>query len=222
MKRSVVVWSALALLLAPTIAAAPAGAERSHGRPVAHAHRGGFAHGHVRSAAHPVSHPSRQFGRHFPHRHAGPGRAVGSVFYVGAPVYETAPAYYDPFTYAAPPVTYAPPVAYAPPDSRISLAPAPPPSAPTPNVIEYPNGRYELQGDGVRIPYTWVWIPNPPPPPPAAPPPDPPTSQAPAPSRAVDRPLYRWSDDQGVVHWTDRWSAVPEHYRSQVTRFPSG
>jgi hypothetical protein len=40
------------------------------------------------------------------------------------------------------------------------------PAAPTPSVVHYPHGRYELRGDGVATAYTWVWIPNPPPPPP--------------------------------------------------------
>jgi hypothetical protein len=28
--------------------------------------------------------------------------------------------------------------------------------------------------------------------------------------------LYRWTDKDGVVHWTDRIDAVPEQYRSKV------
>ena len=36
--------------------------------------------------------------------------------------------------------------------------------------VVFPEGRYVLQGDGIDIPYRWVWIPNPPtaPPPPSA------------------------------------------------------
>jgi hypothetical protein len=85
-----------------------------------------------------------------------------------------------------------------------------------PNVIEYPNGRYELRGDGIATPYRWVWIPNPP----AGPPPDaPPAPGAPAtPGPASKLELYRWTDEQGAVHWTDRYEAVPERYRAQVTR----
>src|SRR2546430_1204250 len=30
-----------------------------------------------------------------------------------------------------------------------------------PNVIQYPNGRYELHGDGIYTAYQWIWIPNP-------------------------------------------------------------
>ncbi len=39
-----------------------------------------------------------------------------------------------------------------------------------PTVVQYPNGRYELRGDGVYTAYRWVWIPNAPPPPPPGPP----------------------------------------------------
>ncbi|HTY79489.1 MAG TPA: hypothetical protein VMI34_16810 [Candidatus Bathyarchaeia archaeon] len=45
--------------------------------------------------------------------------------------------------------------------------------APADRVITYPEGRYQLYGDGTRIPYYWVWIPsgsNPAPAPPAPPP----------------------------------------------------
>ena len=28
--------------------------------------------------------------------------------------------------------------------------------------------------------------------------------------------LYRWTDAQGVVYWTDRLDAVPEQYRSRA------
>lgn len=38
--------------------------------------------------------------------------------------------------------------------------------SPTPAVVHYPHGRYELRGDGISVAYQWVWIPNPPPPPP--------------------------------------------------------
>ncbi len=47
-------------------------------------------------------------------------------------------------------------------------------SAPSNRVVTYPEGRYELYGDGTtRTPYYWVWIPSgsttTPPPPPAIP-----------------------------------------------------
>ena len=113
------------------------------------------------------------------------------------PLYATPSPYDDPWAYA-------PPSMYAPPGGAVSVAPAPP------DVIEYPNGRYELRGDGGATPYRWVWIPNPPSgPPPAAPPP---------PGAASEATLYRWTDEQGAVHWTDRWDAVPEAYRSQAKK----
>ena len=58
-------------------------------------------------------------------------------------------------------------------DSRVALLPAP-----TVCVVQYSHGRYELQGDGIFVPYHWVWVatlpPVPPPPPPVAAPPPPP------------------------------------------------
>ena len=209
MRRAPVLVIAVGLLLAPTLAPTPASAQRGHGRSVARPH--------------PVSHSSRQVCHHFS-RHVVPVRVVGPVFYAGLPVYYGGPGYYDPFAYSPTPAAYAPPVSYAPPGGgTISLGRPPAPPAPAPNVIEYPNGRYELHGDGIRTPYTWVWIPNPPPPPPAAPPPpEPPGAPASSSSRSHERQLYRWADDQGVVHWTDRWDTIPERYRAQAARFPSG
>jgi hypothetical protein len=52
-------------------------------------------------------------------------------------------------------------------------------AAPATTVVQYPGGRYVLRGDGVGVPYYWVWVPRqaivaaPPPPPLGAPaPPD--------------------------------------------------
>jgi hypothetical protein len=43
---------------------------------------------------------------------------------------------------------------------------------PSDRVVTYPEGRYQLYGDGTRVPYYWVWVPAgasmapvPPPPP---------------------------------------------------------
>jgi hypothetical protein len=60
--------------------------------------------------------------------------------------------------------------------------PAPPPDVPAapyqasppppPPIFCYVGGCYHLQGNGVNVPYQWVWVPDPssvPPPPPAAP-----------------------------------------------------
>ena len=68
-------------------------------------------------------------------------------------------------------------------NGRMAMLPAP-----TATVVQYPNGRYELRGDGIAVPYYWAWVPAqayiaaPPPPavpaapdmPPAGSPPPPP------------------------------------------------
>jgi hypothetical protein len=158
------------------------------------------------------------FGRHpfvshrFSHRHffrpIVPFGVVASsiVFYAPAPVYYAAPpAYYGPATYYAPSA-----------GGAITVPPSPPPM---PGVVEYPTGRYELRGDGVTTPYVWVWIPNPP----SAPPPsEPPASPGTAPGGAPAAPqsqLFQWTDDEGAVHWTNGWEAVPERYRPRAKRF---
>jgi hypothetical protein len=33
-------------------------------------------------------------------------------------------------------------------------------AAPAVTVVQYPNGRYELRGDGIYVPYEWVWVPT--------------------------------------------------------------
>jgi hypothetical protein len=79
---------------------------------------------------------------------------------------------------------------------------------PMPSVVPYPNGRYVLTGDGVT-PYKWVWIPNPPTAPPTA-------SQPAEAATSHSARLYRWVDDQGVVHLTQGRDSVPERYRAQM------
>ena len=64
------------------------------------------------------------------------------------------------------PVYTPPPVVYAPPPAAY----APPPAPAINREVVYPHGRYVLLGDGVRVPYQWVWVPNPPPGAPPAPP----------------------------------------------------
>jgi hypothetical protein len=122
------------------------------------------------------------------------------------------PPYYGPIYYN-PSAAYGSPAPYtAPAVDTVSIVP---PSPPMPDVVEYSKGRYELRGDGIATPYTWVWIPNPPPPPsPAA---QPAVSGAGA-TQAERGPgrLYRWTDEQGVVHLTNLWQAVPRQYRSQA------
>jgi len=33
-------------------------------------------------------------------------------------------------------------------------------AAPTVTVVNYPTGHYQLQGDGIAVPYYWVWVPG--------------------------------------------------------------
>jgi hypothetical protein len=137
-----------------------------------------------------------------------------AVVYALPPVAYDTPTYYDPPAYD-PPAVYDPAPVYAP-SATISTAP--------PNdTIEYPTGRYQLRGDGVSMPYTWVWIPNPPPSPPAAAPPiGAPSMLAPPPDPSLARPthLYQWTDEQGVVHMTDVRDSVPSRYQAQAKQVP--
>jgi hypothetical protein len=104
---------------------------------------------------------------------------------VGEILARVVPPYAPAVVVAAPPVYSAPPPAYSAPAPTYVAPPvyvrqtyaAPTPAQPT--VIQYPRGRYELQGDGIATAYQWVWIPNPtiPPPPPGAPPAPPTASQ---------------------------------------------
>jgi hypothetical protein len=100
------------------------------------------------------------------------------------------------------------PLGYPPPPA--ASAPPPPPAPlepPQPHVVEFDSGRYELRGDGVSVPYTWVWVPKPPAAPPATPaPPRRPTT------------LYRWTDEHGVTTWTDDPEKVPPEFRAQAAR----
>ena len=135
---------------------------------------------------------------------------IGYGYGYGSPAYAT-PAYVPPppdYPPAyAPSAGYAPSPGYAPPSS---YAPSP-----MQTVIEFPNGRYVLQGDGVGTPYRWVWIPNPPTSPPVDESPGPSAAPLPPPRRTD---IYRWTDSDGAVHLTDRWDKVPEAYRSKATK----
>jgi hypothetical protein len=161
--------------------------------------------------------PDRHFHGHRPfhgHRgfgHKGFGHNGGFGFY-GAPVITYVPSYTP--TYIPPPPAYNPDYSYE----------------PVQRVVEFASGRYVLYGDGVTTAYRWVWIPNPPasPPveePPVAPPPPPAAAPPPAPEPAVTTAepprrtdVYRWTDEAGVVHLTDRLDRVPEAYRSKVSK----
>jgi hypothetical protein len=136
--------------------------------------------------------------------------------YSAPAVYPPAPASAAPIVYsvniynpapAAQPVVQ--PAVYEPP--AVSAPPAPP--APQ-GVVEYEGGRYELRGDGMTTAYRWVWIPDPPSGPPGATSLRAPASGELAPARRGT--IYRWIDDQGVLHVTDRWQTVPQRYRGQA------
>lgn len=169
------------------------------------------AHGLFRLPLEPRFAPRRPLRHHFR------GSTV-PVVAISPPVVVVAPpdaGYYDqPDTYYAPPDDQAtistPPMTGAQPVAAIA-----PPPAPTPNVIQYPTGRYELRGDGLTTAYRWVWIPNPPPPPPAAPPMAEPSSPGPSQPSPPGR-AYSWTDPEGVLHVTDRLEAVPPEYREQA------
>jgi hypothetical protein len=92
------------------------------------------------------------------------------------PAYSYAPpAYYyyslypyaPPVYYAPPPVLSSPAVYHAQAGAAPAYRPTDAPAAPSPvsvaavprRVVQYPHGRYELRGDGVREPYVWGWIP---------------------------------------------------------------
>ena len=155
----------------------------------------------------PITHPGTNPSGHRPMHHP-----IKRYPYWGYGGY--APSlFYTPYVSPEPTVVYQPIVVYSQP-SEYAPSPSPSPSMelglpPMPSVIPYPDGRYVLMGDGINSAYRWVWIPNPP----SAPP-----EKTPAPGPAVSRggALYRWVDDQGVVHFTQGWDAVPERYRAQV------
>jgi hypothetical protein len=160
-------------------------------------------------------------GRFFPHHRFHRSFATGGYWIgaYGAPFYYGStlgnPFLYDTSVYGPAPAYTAPPVYVS---VVVPAASSAVPAAPArPSVVEYLEGRYELRGDGVSTPYNWVWIPNPPAAPPA------PTSPPPAPSSGDRSPvrrsqLYRWVDEQGVMHLTDNADIVPEQFRKQVKR----
>lgn len=152
-------------------------------------------------------------GRSFAHRPFGGGFIV-----LAPPLWYGSDLSYDPGPAYMPAPAYGPAVYGAGVGGALALAP---PSPPTPSVIQYPTGRWELRGDGVTIPYRWVWIPNPPSAPPAPTPPSgEPVAPAPLGSTRPEPPgntrIYRWTDGQGVLHLTDRLDTVPERYRAQA------
>lgn len=206
----VVLIAAAALAVAPIDALA----QRMGGGARSGSHGGGS-----RGGFHGGSHHGGPGGRSFGHRPFGGGFIVfAPPFWYGSDLsYDPGPAY-------PPAAAYGPAVYGSGMGGTLALAP---PAQPTPSVIQYPTGRWELRGDGLTIPYRWVWIPNPPSAPPSPTPPSgepvtpaPPTSTRPEPPGNTK--IYRWTDGQGVLHLTDRLDTVPERYRAQArARRPS-
>jgi len=175
--------------------------------------------------------PTRPFPGNPPFKHQRPFWPYRNpnVVYLAPPYFVTST--YTSSAYDSDPgYAYAPGPAYsAYPSTNISMSvPPPPPTPPAPSAIDYPQGRYELRGDGYWTPYSWEWVSKVPPPPPGpppmayGPPPGmaPPTTYRPAgdqpePSR---RALYRWTDDQGVVNFTDNVETIPAAYRAQAKK----
>jgi hypothetical protein len=89
-----------------------------------------------------------------------------------------------------------------------------PPAAPA--VIPYPSGRYELRG-----PSRWEWVPNNSSPDvslsPAAATPSSKKGES-TPAGVTFHGLFRWTDENGVTHWTQGLDAVPEQYRPKARR----
>jgi hypothetical protein len=158
----------------------------------------------------------------FSHRarhHAFPGFPATTILYAPAALYEP-PVDASPPAVSVSPVIYLSPTVYVSP-SVVSPQPAPAAAAPaarSPSVVEHPTGRYELRGDGVATPYTWVWIPNPPPAPPAAPPSSPDEPRAGPAASATRSRIYRWTDDEGTTFWTNRVESIPEPHRSRAQK----
>lgn len=218
----------LALSLAAMVAGvlAPTAVPADSGR-----HGGARPHGgrHVLMGPGPGHvHPHRHFHRPFVPR-VSPRFPYSSPYFHGTGYYAPPVIYGSSLSYGYGSSSgYDPPLAYSP-------RPAPAPittfvATPTrPSVIEYPTGRYELRGDGISTPYVWVWIPNPPPPPASAPesptstraepPAHPAASEGPSPRRSQ---LYRWVDEQGVVHLTDNPESVPAQYREPAAAAAQG
>ncbi len=135
-----------------------------------------------------------------------------SVVYAAPPILYSAPppvVYQAPPSYGSAPIYAPPPTVYAPPSAPASAPAVQQDVELLRREVVFPSGRYVLRGDGVSAPYTWVWIPNPP----SAPP-----NGSPASVGEDTRPLYAWTDTNGVTTWTDRLSKVPPEHRAAARR----
>lgn len=219
MRSRIPVGMALALIAAAVILPATASADgrRGGGGGGSVGASGGRSGGFVGRPGFNNGFNNHGFNNHgFNHRRFNSNSVVfvgPSPFWYSSPLYSSPPVVYPP-----PPVYIAPQFVYQvpPPAAYYPSAPSAPPG---PRVVEFPTGHYELRGDGVATPYSWVWVPNPPSAPPG-PPPAPAAPEAPpvAPSsRPANRmTIYRWTDDNGVTVLTDDINSVPEQYRIQL------
>ena len=149
--------------------------------------------------------------------HGGHGQFtpfVGTQGFIGTPSVAVSVPVATQYIDASTTVVYASPAPVAPAAGPVLTASA----MPTPTLLDHPGGWYQLRGDGVTTPYSWVWIPKPPVAPAAAEPPQ--GSEAPvrsADSSARDRgPAYHWTDDGGVTTFTNRLERVPKRFRDQA------
>jgi hypothetical protein len=216
MRRLALILGVSLAILAPGVSTPAAAFPMRFGGAGGH----GFIGGHVfsRSFRPPPFIPRPFIRRHVFGRFAVPVPVPIGIYGAWPPFYGYPLPYYGyPSVYGA---TYDPsqlgaydaPAAYAAPEPQpIRFASPPPP--PMPDVVEYSTGRYQLRGDGTTTAYRWVWIPNPPPAPPAQ---SGPADAGAAPSQPSPGRLYRWTDDQGVVHLTNLWQTVPPQYREQA------
>jgi hypothetical protein len=138
-----------------------------------------------------------------------PGIGYGYGYGYGYPAYG-----YASYGYAAPTYVVTAPVPPTPLYEPVSSGYG---TAPMQGVVEFASGKYVLQADGST--YKWVWVPNPPTSPPGAT-----TPAAAAAPREPVRPLdyYRWTDDEGVTHLSDRLDLVPDVYRSRARKWTTG
>jgi hypothetical protein len=225
-KTTLVALASVVIVVGPAFAGGGPGGGGVHGG----LGRGGPGHGgpgrggnfHGRHDGLRSSIPTRLFPHH--RRFAGQPFFYGQRFFYGQQFFPFGGGY---GVYAPPAYGYGygygyPAYAYSAPTYAVSESVPPPPmyypssssyaTPPMQGVIEFSSGKYVLQGDGST--YRWVWIPNPPPAPPAAAPSA--AAAAPEPVRSLD--FYRWTDAEGVTHFTDRLEQVPDADRSKVTK----
>ena len=110
------------------------------------AHAGGHGGGHGAGHSERGSHGRHSFGHHHHGFHS----------FVAVGGFNPWPCDGLWYPYCDDPSWYPPPVVVKPPPALIL-------QEPTQREVVYPTGRYELHGDGVNYPRTWVWIPAAPP-----------------------------------------------------------